>query len=93
MHPHHDEAKKSMQAKVKSMVGSHKDHEHPHDKGMRLACGGMAEGGPVNPATDNVPPPLPMAKGSVTRPIEHRIVDIGPGGKEYNVKTSPGWKD
>ena len=47
MHPHHDEAKKSMQAKVKSMVGSHKDHEHPHDKGMRLACGGMADGGDV----------------------------------------------
>lgn len=34
-----------------------------------------------------------MLKVSVSRPIEHRIADIGPGGKEYNVKKSAGWKD
>ena len=28
-----------------------------------------------------------MAKVSVTRPIGHRIADIGPGGKEHNVQT------
>jgi hypothetical protein len=27
------------------------------------------------------------------KPIEYKIADIGPGGKEYNVKTSKGYKD
>ena len=27
------------------------------------------------------------------KPIEYKIADIGPGKKEYNVKTSKGWKD
>lgn len=27
------------------------------------------------------------------KPIEFKIADIGPGGKEHNVKTSKGWKD
>jgi len=32
-------------------------------------------------------------KISTTKPIEFKIADIGPGGKEHNVKTSKGWKD
>jgi len=27
------------------------------------------------------------------KPIEYKIADIGPGKKEYNVKTSKGWKE
>ena len=27
------------------------------------------------------------------KPIEYKIADIGPGGKEYNVKTSKGYKN
>jgi hypothetical protein len=27
------------------------------------------------------------------KPIEYKIADIGPGKKEYNVKTSKGWRD
>ena len=30
-------------------------------------------------------------KISVSRPIGHRIADIGPGGKEHNVKTNAAW--
>lgn len=30
---------------------------------------------------------------SVTRPIGHKIADIGPGGKEYNVVKSKDWKE
>lgn len=29
----------------------------------------------------------PKIKVSVTRPIGHKIADIGPGGKEHNVQT------
>ena len=32
-------------------------------------------------------------KISTNKPIEYKIADIGPGGKEHNVKTSKGWKD
>jgi len=32
-------------------------------------------------------------KISTNKPIEFKIADIGPGGKEHNVKTSKGWKD
>jgi hypothetical protein len=32
-------------------------------------------------------------KISTNKPIEFKIADIGPGKKEYNIKTSKGWKD
>lgn len=32
-----------------------------------------------------------MVRVSVARPIGSRIADIGPGGKEYNVKTDAAW--
>ncbi len=46
------------------------------------------------------PPPLNSKFGrtnkvkvSVSRPIEYKMVDVGPGGKHYNVQKSSGWKD
>lgn len=33
-----------------------------------------------------------MIKVSSKRPIGHRISDIGPGGKEYNVRTDANWR-
>lgn len=32
-------------------------------------------------------------KVAVSKPIEYRISDVGADGREYNVKTSKGWKD
>ena len=32
-------------------------------------------------------------KIETNKPIEYKIADIGPGKKEYNVKTSKGWKE
>jgi hypothetical protein len=34
-----------------------------------------------------------MIKIQVNRPIGYRTADIGPGGKEYNVKTDSAWDD
>jgi hypothetical protein len=32
-------------------------------------------------------------KIETNKPVEYKIADIGPGKKEYNVKTSKGWKE
>ena len=32
-------------------------------------------------------------KIKTNKPVEYKIADIGPGKKEYNVKTSKGWKE
>lgn len=32
-----------------------------------------------------------MVKIQVNRPVGYRIASIGPGGKEYNVKTDSAW--
>jgi hypothetical protein len=46
-------------------------------------CAEYEEGCPVCEAWAEY---KPMCRISVTRPIFGRIADIGPGGKEYNVK-------
>jgi hypothetical protein len=64
-----------------------------HGSGPR---GGMTEKQKDQQVVDNIRgwlgvKPGGMAKVSTNRPIGSRVADIGPGGKEYNVKTDAAW--